>query len=301
MAARSRRRRSVPRALIVTGVLLAIGVAAVVGVVALLRALEDAPPLVARCVADVEGERHPLDPDQAANAALFAAIGTHRGLPARATTIAVATAIQESRLRNIDYGDRDSLGLFQQRPSQGWGTPEQVMDPVYATNAFFDVLVTVEGWEGLPVTDAAQRVQRSAFPEAYAQHEQVGRSFASALTGYSPAALTCVLGDHDGTPDAVAGAVSDRLVRDFVAVEANAEGSGADAVVVVDAASLGAEPARHAWGVAHWAVATAAETGAGRVAVDGREWDRSRGADAGWEPLADGEAGPPDGEVWIAP
>jgi hypothetical protein len=140
------------------------------------------PVFSQRCTASVNGVDYTLDPDQARNAALIAVIGAQRGLPARASSIAIATAIQESKLRNIDYGDRDSLGLFQQRPSQGWGTPEQIMDPVYATNAFYDVLVKIEGFESLPITDAAQKVQRSGFPQAYADNEPEARAYASALT-----------------------------------------------------------------------------------------------------------------------
>lgn len=110
-------------------------------------------------------------------------------MPARAASIAVATAIQESGLRNLDYGDDagpDSRGLFQQRPSQGWGSQEQVMDPVYAANAFYDALEKVPNYADLPVTVAAQTVQRSAFPDAYADHEDEAKAFASALTGHSP-------------------------------------------------------------------------------------------------------------------
>ena len=114
-------------------------------------------------------------------------------LPARAATIGIATAMQESKLRNIDYGDRDSLGLFQQRPSQGWGTPKQIQDPVYASNAFFDVLVKIDGYQNLPITAVAQKVQTSAFPSAYADHEPQARILASALAGHSSAALNCVL------------------------------------------------------------------------------------------------------------
>ena len=146
-----------------------------------------------RCTADLEGGTWELSPVQSDNAALVVASTVRRGLPARAATIGIATALQESRLVNIDYGDRDSVGLFQQRPSQGWGTVEQIMDPVYATHAFLDVLVEVEGYEALEITDAAQRVQRSGFPDAYAQHETRARAWASALTGWSPAAVTCAL------------------------------------------------------------------------------------------------------------
>ena len=150
------------------------------------------------CTAQVAGTSVDLSLEQAQNATLIAAIGVQRGLPARAVSIALATAFQESKLVNIDYGDRDSLGLFQQRPSQGWGTPAQVQDPVYATNAFYDALVEVEGYRDLRITEAAQAVQRSGFPEAYEQHAEGARALASALTGYSPGAFSCVVDRPEG-------------------------------------------------------------------------------------------------------
>ncbi len=233
-------------------------------------------------VALEDGTRHVLDADQADSAALITAVTVRRELPARAATIALATAVQESKLRNIDYGDRDSLGLFQQRPSQGWGTPEQVTDPVYATNAFLDGLVEVPGYTELPVTEAAQIVQRSAFPDAYADHEPEGRAFASALTGHSPASLTCHLPEPDDAASPAA-AVSARLEQDF-GITATAE----DGVVVVEPGTLpGEDPQRLAWAVAHWAVATAVETGATTVEVAGQVWHRSDGNEAGWEPGED--------------
>ena len=88
-----------------------------------------------------------LTTEQAENATLIAAIGVSRGLPARAVSIALATAYQESKIRNLTHGDRDSLGLFQQRPSQGWGTEEQVRDPYYATNAFYDALAKIPDYK----------------------------------------------------------------------------------------------------------------------------------------------------------
>jgi len=102
---------------------LVLGAGAVAG---WLRA-RDAEPLVVRCAALLDGTSWYLDPEQSGNAALLGGIAEARGLPARAVTIAIATALQESKLANITYGDRDSLGLFQQRPSQGWGTEEQVL------------------------------------------------------------------------------------------------------------------------------------------------------------------------------
>ena len=151
------------------------------------------------CHADVGDRTVVLDPSQARYAGLITAIGVQRGMPARAASIALATAYQESDLRNLDGGDRDSLGLFQQRPSQGWGTVGQLMDPVFATNAFFDALQQVDGYETMEITVAAQEVQRSAYPDAYADHEADARTLASALTGNSPGAFSCRLRDAEGS------------------------------------------------------------------------------------------------------
>ncbi|MEV4364438.1 C40 family peptidase [Nonomuraea sp. NPDC049625] len=127
-----------------------------------------------------------LDVEQQANAVLIVQVAMERGLPARAAVIAVATTLQESKLRNLRHGHLDSLGLFQQRPSQGWGTPEQILDPRYATSTFYDHLVKVPRWEQLPLTQAAQAVQRSASPSSYAQWEPLAQRTVDALAG------TCV-------------------------------------------------------------------------------------------------------------
>lgn len=247
----------------------------------------DVEPLVVRCAATSAGTDWYLEPDQAGTAALLAGTSLRRGLPARATTIAIATGLQESKLRNIDYGDRDSLGIFQQRPSQGWGTVEQVMDPVFATNAFFDALVRVEGYQDLPVTEAAQAVQRSGFPDAYAQHETRARAWASAMYGYEPGALTCTLPPADGPGDPAALAV--RIDRDLggLGVSFPAEG-----IVEVDASSMAAAPGdadRMAWAVAHWAVAVAHELRVDQVHVGTTIWQRTDGA---WTAVPDGDPVP---------
>ena len=122
-----------------------------------------------------------ITPEQAGNAAIIADVGWDRGLPDRAVVIALATAQQESGLRNLDHGDRDSLGLFQQRPSQGWGTEAQVQDPVYAAGIFYDRLVQVPGWDTGRLTEVAQTVQRSGFPEAYQKHEAMAIDLTAAL------------------------------------------------------------------------------------------------------------------------
>jgi hypothetical protein len=137
-----------------------------------------------------------LDRAQMANAAAIVAVGKGRRLPRRALVIAIATALQESDLRNVaspavpesleyphqgEEVDHDSVGVFQQRPSQGWGTVAQLMDPGYSAGLFFDRLVLVPDWADLSLTAAAQAVQRSAFPDAYAKHESVATQVVSAL------------------------------------------------------------------------------------------------------------------------
>lgn len=251
-----------------------VGVLAVAGVVTVLDGTAADEPVVTRCVATVDGHSWGLDLDQADNAALIAATALRRGLPARAVTIALATALQESKLVNLDHGDRDSLGLFQQRPSQGWGTAEQVMDPVYSTGRFYDGLVAVAGYEQMEITVAAQTVQRSAYPDAYAQHEGRARSFASALTGWSPAALTCTTGAAEvaGTPEAVQA----RIVRDLGELPTDVVAATADAPasLVVHVDPLGSETERLTWAVGHWAVALAAPLGVDAVTVGDQVWER---------------------------
>jgi murein DD-endopeptidase MepM/ murein hydrolase activator NlpD len=114
-------------------------------------------------------------PEQVRNAAIIINVGADLKVPPRGWVIAVATAMQESSLTNLPHlgprNDHDSVGLFQQRPSMGWGTPQQLQDPVYASRKFYEKLLTIPGWLTMSLTDAAQAVQRSAFPDAYAKHE----------------------------------------------------------------------------------------------------------------------------------
>ncbi|MFE0107090.1 C40 family peptidase [Streptomyces sp. NPDC059009] len=113
-----------------------------------------------------------MSSEQIRNAGTIVSVGAQMGVPVRGRVVAVATAMQESNLRNIPYGDRDSKGLFQQRPSMNWGSASQVMNPVYSASKFYSRLIKVPGWQNMKVTDAAQAVQHSGFPDAYAQHEQ---------------------------------------------------------------------------------------------------------------------------------
>jgi hypothetical protein len=237
-----------------------------------------APILGMGCTAVAEGQTVTLDSDQASNAAVIAAVAVQRKLPARAATIALATALQESKLRNLTYGDRDSLGLFQQRPSQGWGTKAQVTDPVYASNAFYDVLVKIEGYRTLPVTKAAQKVQRSAFPSAYAAHEAEARVLASALTGYSPAALTCVVGAPSGaterpgadglTPRAAAVAKAAERELGATVTASGAKGTSMELHLPTASAVSG-------WAVAQWAVARSQALQIVAVGTGAKSWSRS--------------------------
>lgn len=253
------------------------------------------------CEVTVGGQRVEISAEQAENASLIAAIAVRRELPARAASIALATAYQESKLENIDYGDRDSVGLFQQRPSQGWGSRDELLDPVYATNAFYDALVKVDGYEDLEITVAAQEVQRSAFPNAYADHEDDGRVLASALTGNSPAAFSCDLdggapsSDAELTPSGLtarADAVRLEMLDTFgrlslggyapggvstghIPGSAHYEGRAVD----VFFRPVNAVNKRQGWALAQWAVANAARLEIRTIIFDGRIWTAGR---AGW-------------------
>jgi hypothetical protein len=128
--------------------------------------------------------------EQMSNAKAIVAAGQAMGLPPRAWVIAIATSLQEAQLKNLGNlgaaNDHDSLGLFQQRPTSGWGTPEQIQDPTYAATAFYQGLVGVPGWQSLPLTKAAQKVQVSAYPDHYAKHEAQAGAMVSALYGVGP-------------------------------------------------------------------------------------------------------------------
>jgi hypothetical protein len=127
----------------------------------------------------------PYGTAQMRNAAIIIKTGADLKMPPRAWVIAIATSMQESRLSNLGYlgarNDHDSLGLFQQRPSAGWGTPQQVMDPVHAATKFYNKLKSIKGWESMALTEAAQRVQISAYPDAYAKHESIAREIVNLL------------------------------------------------------------------------------------------------------------------------
>lgn len=224
------------------------------------RNLTEPVPGQQRCVATVNNRSTVVDLDQAHFASIITGISVRRGLPPRAASIALATAYQETGIRNLDYGDRDSVGLFQQRPSQGWGTKKQLMDPYYATGKFYDALVKIDNWETADINDVAQKIQFSGYPEAYRDHEADARILASALSGQSAAGFSCL--DRSGTTGDTKGLRSS-LQRTF----GNLDDSAEDSVVTIRATGE-----RRAWAYAHFAVANAQLYGVTNVKIGNRSW-----------------------------
>jgi len=213
--------------------------------------------LASGCVASAGGVTYPLDLEQASNATTIAAVGKRLAMPDHAVTVALAAALQESRLRNLSHGDRDSLGVFQQRPSQGWGTPAQVMTPRIAAASFYQHLVLVDGWAALSVTDAAQQVQHSAAPAAYAQWESEARGLAEALTGEISAGLVCRFPVPSG---AVTSAFAPAITQEL------------------GSPNLGtALTSARGWTVASWLVGHASQYRLRSVSFAGRRWTAGTG------------------------
>ncbi|GAA1410724.1 hypothetical protein [Catellatospora coxensis] len=237
------------------------------------------------CVARADGEVR-LDPEQMANAATIAAVGISRNVPDRAVIVALATALQESKLRNLEHlgdgNDHDSLGLFQQRPSQGWGTAKQIMDPRHAAKRFYTSLLKVKGWQKMRVTDAAQRVQRSAYPEAYEKWADEATVLAKVLTGQQAGGVTCdTYSDEPPADAATAKALADRIKADFGTTKAKgvtAEG----AALRVPAAN-----SKAGWQFAHWLVAQAPITGVTRVSFADQQWSAGDRAWSSTEKVAE--------------
>ena len=301
-------RRSAP---VLISIALTVGLIATLVVVVVHR-FGDRIVLREACTATAGGVQARVSVEQAEHASTIAAVATRRGLPARAATIALATAMQESKLRNLDHGDRDSLGLFQQRPSQGWGTPVQVQDPVYAANKFYDALIKIDGYRTGDINDVAQAVQRSGHPNGYRKHEPKARALASALMGYSEAAFTCSLrpdsseretaGRTGLTPRAatamaaVEKAFGDQSVGGFApggVDSGHMDGSAHYTGRAVDVFYRPANTAnrRAGWAAAHWIVANADRLDIATVIYDGRIWTARRSGQ-GWRDYV-----PPNGNT----
>ena len=220
-----------------------------------------------------------LEPEQAGHAATIAAVAVRQGLPERAVTVALATALQESKLRNLPTGDRDSVGLFQQRPSQGWGTPTQLQDPRYAATQFYRRLAKVAGWQQLPIAEAAQAVQRSAEGAAYAKWGIDAAALAQAFTGRASGAVTCRLRTDDPTTSTADVVDLDSALRADVgpAAAAPPAGSATSRRVTVPVAPAGAGAPDPGWRVAYWFVAQSRAYGIRTVRYGELEWTAGSG------------------------
>lgn len=231
-----------------------------------------APLIEGGCNAESGGQVVPLSTGQAAIAATIAGVAQRDALPPQAVTVAYAAAMQESKLQNLSSGDRDSVGVFQQRPSEGWGTPSQLEDPVYATSKFFNALVRVPGYQRMAVDQAAQAVQRSADGSAYQQYEPMAQAMAGAFTGQNPHAVWCWYpGKITGT--ALAGPVATELSHTFGPRSALDTSDPAMGVRVGNPAE--------GWAVAAWLVSHAQQYRIGSVRYDGYAWSASDGP-RGW-------------------
>jgi hypothetical protein len=287
---RSRRRVRLTRTIVVFVALLIVVTAMVYGVSSIghHHTVSDS----CQVVGETTGTIYSLDTEQLLNSSIIADVAMRRGLPQQAVIVALATAQQESKLRNIDYGDLDSVGLFQQRPSQGWGAATQILDPVYSSGKFFDALVKVRNWQTLTVAAAAQAVQRSGFPEAYASWQQLGTALGAALTGTTTSQLTCRLGHpgvdvkgHAGsTPTSITAAVGTLTAElasdlDVTSPAIATQGTKSATITVsgleLDAKGSDATAIHRTATVSAWALAHAS-TGITRVVVGGLEWRPDR-------------------------
>jgi hypothetical protein len=265
-----KRARAVLVAILGIGVVMAL----IAGGVVLWSAYNKTPlPIDDRCVATAGGHTTTIDPEQARNAAIIAGMSIKRGLVPRAASIALATAYQESGIRNLDHGHADSIGLFQQRPSKGWGTIEQIMDPWYSAREFYRAMERIKNWRTRDINDVAQAVQRSAYPDAYRQHEANARALASSLTGETPASFTCVVNKpKPGDPGGMATFLKKTLGSDTVTITAK------DDTLTVKAGS-----AAQAWSVAHLAIASAGDYGLVSAQVGPYSWTHSPTSLTSWQ------------------
>ncbi|MBV9793470.1 MAG: hypothetical protein JO016_05965 [Actinobacteria bacterium] len=238
-----------------------------------------------------------LDPQQASIAATIAGVAAAERLPAHAVTIAYATAMQESKMHNLDYGDRDSVGVFQQRPSEGWGTASQLKDPVYATAAFFGALTKVHGWQELPVDQAAQDVQHSADGSAYSQYDLMARAMAIAFTGQAEHAVYCWPGPGPAPARNLTAARS-ALAEAFGTAETGHPVTGivTSGTAKAPAVAVRVEP-QQAWAVASWLVTHAQAYGISDVRYNGYQWTEPN-ASRGWQP-ATGSASTTSGSILL--
>jgi hypothetical protein len=259
-------------------VAIVVGGVGYVAITALRHALAPPPPTyTAGCQAGTGYNAVQLTVDQAQIAATIAAVAERKKLPSQALTIAYATAMQESKLANLTYGTADSVGVFQQRPSQGWGTVSELENPVYATNAFFDALVKIPGYTSLPVDVAAQDVQRSADGSAYDNYAPEAAVLTPAFTtGHG---LTCWKGTGDVSARLDLHGAAEALDTDFGVPGGS---SALDSVTRLRSDKADSIVARGGagWSAANWLVANAAAYGITRVSYEGYTWTEGIGSTA---------------------
>jgi hypothetical protein len=273
-----------PRAIAVAGTALVLAVAGYAAYTGLRPSGPSAPP--PGCQVGTGAQAISMDTGQAAVAATIAGVAARHRLPRQAVTIAYAAALQESQMQNLDYGDRDSVGVFQQRPSQGWGTASELKDPVYASTRFFAALVQVPGYAKMRVDQAAQDVQHSADGTAYEQWVPLAAALAGYFTGAPPHGVSCW---YAPSGQADLAAVTRQLTQTFgplgragVVIRITTDRSantGNGSVAVVHAQRDAA------WTVASWLVAYAQDYGISDVRYAGYEWDAADGS-AGWQRAA---------------
>lgn len=249
--------------------------AAVVWHLATGRTVGVIPP-AEQCLATANGQSTSLDLEQSHYASIIVGDSIARGLEPRAASIALATAMQESNLRNLGpgEGDRDSVGLFQQRPSQGWGTIAQLNDPWYASGRFYAALVKVPNWRTGNINDVAQEVQRSGVPDGYTKHVDAARTFASASTGFSALSMTC--SNRATTPGHPADLAA-FLRRAFPAARVGVEGKR---VVVAGLKDT------NQWAAAYLAMMNTGTDGVTQVSVAARSWTNDTEKMATWQPAS---------------
>jgi hypothetical protein len=238
------------------------------------------PPPPPGCQVGTGAQAIDLAPEQAEVAATIAGVAARHRLPHQAVTIALAAALQESKLHNLDYGDRDSVGIFQQRPSEGWGSAAELQDPVYATTKFYAALIKVHGYVTMPVERAAQAVQHSADGSAYQQWTDIAGQLTGSFTGKSPHTVSCWY-----TPSGPANLAGvEKQVRQTFGP------AGRKAVVVrittarsakKNVAVLQVKPAA-GWTVASWLVAHAQAYHLSQIRYAGFSWKAANGT-MGWQ------------------
>ncbi len=287
------------RALTVTAVLAVLAV----GVYLVVRAFAPviAPVLTGSgCVAHGDQQSILLDTEQGSIAATIAGVAHQQAMPRVAVTIAYATGMQESKLHNLSYGDLDSVGVFQQRPSEGWGPRKDLRDPIYASTKFFRALKAIPGYRKMPVSQAAQAVQHSADGAAYTQYEKMAAAMTPAFTGQRGHAVYCWSDSASRAPADVTGITSGLgttfgpAVSRAVTDERDSRGSAAGMNTTKLQIRFG-QP-RLGWEVATWLVTHASPYHIHQIRCNGYQWRAAAGS-KGWVRDADT---PPAGRLELS-